>query len=159
MFKQLIATSIFTALLTFPLTTKAEKHPLIGVNLPLLTEEVEERGGWSMEPPYYVQQVLMDGQELLLLNRLIRDSQGKPFLQVVNVLLLPPMAETEKMAGGASCLVNGQPDHNWIFVVKSANYAPFFTKASQAWRVEGEKFKEVNVQGLRFKCEKLASGL
>ncbi len=159
MFKQLIATSIFTALLTFSLTTKAEKHPLIGVNLPLLTEAVEERGGWSMEPPYYVQQVLMDGQELLLLNRLIRDSQGKPFLQVVNVLLLPPMAETEKIAGGSSCLVNGKPDSQLIFVVKSANYPPYFTKASKAWRVEGEKFKEVKVQRLRFKCRNLAYGL
>ncbi len=47
MFKlsKLIATGIFSTLLAFPLTTKAEQHPLIGVNYPPLPEKLEKISG------------------------------------------------------------------------------------------------------------------
>ncbi len=164
MFKlsKLIATGIFSTLLAFPLTLKAEEHPLIGVNYPPLPEEVEKIGGWLIEDPYAIDKVSINGQKLLLLDRLIgRDSQGNPFFQVVNVLPLPPInPETEELFGGSLCSVNGQNDPNVIVIIKSEDSnTPFLTKARKAWRVEDEQFNEINVKGLRFKCENFTYGL
>ena len=164
MFKlsKLIATGIFSTLLAFPLTTKAEEHPLVGVNYPPLPEKLDEIGGWSINGPYVVDQVSLEGQELLLLSRLIgRDSRGKASFQVVNVLSLPPMnVETEELLAGSLCSVNGQNDPNVIVIIKSEDSnTPFLTKARKAWRVEDEQFNEINVKGLRFKCENFTYGL
>ena len=77
----LIAASVFASLLVFPVTTKAEEHPLVGVSYPPLPEEVKERAGWSIKSPYVVDYVFYNGQRSLLLGRLLRrDSQGKRFV-------------------------------------------------------------------------------
>ena len=160
MFEKLIATSIFTALLAFPSTTKAEEHPLIGVNYPPLPEEVENIGGWTIESPYTVKQVFFKGKELLLLNRLLkRDSRGKGFYEVVNVLTLPPVAQTEEIIDGSMCSINGKSAPNFMAIMKLEDDKPYLTKARKAWRVEGEKFNEVNVTNFQLKCENLSYGL
>ncbi len=157
---KLIAASLFTTLLTGTLTTKAEEHPLIGINHPPFSQEIEEFVGWTIESPYSIDQVSFNGQELLLLNRLIKiDSQGDPVFEVVNVLPLPIIYETETIKGsGSMCTVNGQEDPNIIVVVKIEN-KPKLTKVSQAWRVENEKFNEIDIQGLSFECENFGYGL
>lgn len=156
---KLVVSSLLTTLLTFPLTAKAQEHPLIGVDHPPLPEGVDEIGGWIIEDPYAVKQVSHYGQELLLLSHLIgRDNQGNAFFEVVNVLPLPSIAETEEIAGG-DCFVNGKEEPNFIAIIKLEDDQPYLTKARKAWRVEGEKFNEVSVQGLRLKCENLSYGL
>ncbi len=157
---KLISTVMFTALLAFPLTTKAEEHPLIGVNYPPLPEQVENIGGWSITNPYIVKQVALNGQELLLLSRRIgRDSKGKGSYKVVDVLPLPIIYKTETIKGsGSMCTVNGKEDPNIIVVVKIEN-KPKLTKVSRAWRVENEKFNEIDIQGLSFECENFGYGL
>ncbi len=168
MFKlsQLIITSIFFALLTFELTLRAEEHPLVGVNLvgvnyPPLPEKIAPISGWLIKAPYAIEKVSIQGKQLLLLSRLIeRDSQGSPFFEVVNVLFLPPFnPEIEEIAEGSSCSVNGQNDPNVIVIIKSEDRdTQFLTQARQAWRVEGEKFNEINVIDHQFKCENSAFG-
>lgn len=154
----LIVASIFTTLLAFPFTTKAEEHPLFGVSYPPLPEEVNERGGWMIDETHSVKQVSLKGQELLLLARLIaRDSSGQASFQVIDVLTLPAMVETEEITGGSSCLVNGKEASNLIVIAKPSDTA-FFTKARKAWRVENEKFNEIDVTGLRFQCENFNYG-
>ena len=161
MFKvsKLLVTSLFTALLAFPSTLKAEEHSLIGINYPPFPEEVEGIGGWITEEPYGIDQVSIDGQELLLLSRLIRrDSKGKAFFKVVNVLSLPSInTETEEIRG--SCFVNGKEAPNMIFLAKWEEEKPYLTKARKAWRVEGENFVEINPQSVNFQCENYAYGL
>ncbi len=161
MFKlsKLIVTSMFTVLLTFPLTTKAEDHPLIGINHPPLPEEIEGMGGWLIEEPYTVKQVSMDGQESLLLSRVIeRDAQGNPLFQVVNVLALPPIDVKKEILRGFMCQVNGKEDPNVIVVMKLED-TPYLTKARKAWRVENEQFNEIDVASLQFQCENFGYGL
>ena len=162
MFKlsRLIATSLFAALLTWTLNAKAEEHPLIGLQHPPLPEEVEDIVGWTIEDPYSIDQVSTDGQELLLLNRLLKiDSQGNPFFQVVNVLSLPPIDTEETIKGsGDMCKVNGVEDPNIIVLIKVEN-TPHLTKARQAWRVENEQFNEIDITGLQFQCENFGYGL
>ena len=162
MFKlsKLIASSLFATLLAFALTVKAEEHPLIGVEYPPLPEGVEEMGGWSIEVPYVIDQISIDGQELLLLGRLIeRDNQGKGLYLVVNVLLLPPINdEIEGISGGSLCFVNGKNDPNIIVIAKIED-TPHLTKARKAWRVEGEEIKEIDAAGLQFQCENFGYGL
>ncbi len=157
----LLVTSIFSTLLVFPLTLKAEEHPLVGVNYPPLPEEAKEIAGWVIEAPYSISQIDVDGQELLLLTRLIRrDSKGNPFFKVVNVLSLPPInTEIEYLMPGALCTVNGSEKLNFLAIVKLENDKPYFTKASKAWRVEGENFVEINPQSVNFQCENYGYGL
>lgn len=158
MLKKLIATSIVLALSTFPLKTKAEEHPLVGVQHPPLLGITEDRGGWLIENSYTVDEVFINEERLLLLNRLIvRDSQGNSSYEVVEVLTLPTLYETEEIVGG-DCLVNGQKDLNFIAIMKLNDDTPFITKARKAWRVEGEKFKEVDLTNLRLKCENYSYG-
>lgn len=157
---KLIATSMFTALLAFPLSAKAEERPLIGANYPPLPEGVEEMGGWLINDPYAIERVLIEGQNLLLLSRLRgRDSSGKASFKVVNVLPLPPIAKTEEIIDGSMCSINGKSDPNFIAIMKLEDDRPYLTKARKAWRIEGEEFEEVNVANYRFKCENLAYGL
>ena len=154
----LIIASIFTTLLAFPFTTKAEEHPLVGISYPPLPEEVKKRRGWTIDESYSVNYVSMKEQELLLLARLIaRDSSGQASFQVIDVLTLPAMGETEEITGGSSCLVNGKEASNLIVIAKPSDTA-FFNKARQAWLVENEKFNEIDVSGLRFQCENFNYG-
>ena len=158
---RLALASIYTALLAFPLKAMAEGHPLIGVNYPPLPEEVEEIGGWKAKSPYVVKRVVYNSQKSLLLGRLIqRDSQGKGSYKVVDVLTLPPInTETEEITG-RSCLVNGKKDLNMIAIIKSEDgNTEFLTRVRKAWRIEGEKFNEVDVTNYRFKCENYSYGL
>ena len=159
MFKKLLVTGIVLAWSTFPLNAKAEEHPLVGKVHPPLLEITEDRGGWSIEAPYTVKEVFIDKQRLLLLNRVIeKDNKGIPTFQVVEVLTLPTITETEEISGG-DCFVNGQKERNFIAIMKSNDNTPFLTKARKAWRVEGEKFNEVDVTRLRVKCENYSYGL
>ena len=158
---KLLVTSLFTTLLAFPSTLKAEEHSLIGINYPPLPEEVEEIGGWVTEKPYIIDRVSIHGQKFLLLSRLIeRDSKGKASYRVVNILPLPIINfETEELLGGPLCFVNGKEALNMIFIAKSSENQPYLTKASKAWRVEGENFVEINPQSVNFQCENLSYGL
>ena len=158
-FPRMITTSIFTTLLLFPSIIKAEEHPLVGISYPPLPEEVNDKGGWIIDETYSVNQVSTKGRELLFLDRLIRrDSKGKGYFQVIDVLTLPTMTETEEISGG-DCFVNGQNERNFIAIMKSNDNTPFLTKVLKAWRVEGEKFNEVDVTRLRVKCENYSYGL
>ena len=163
MFKgsRLLATGLFTALLSFSSSLKAQQHPLVGVNYPPLPEKVDEKGGWVTQDPYVVDQVSINGLEFLLLSRIIkRDSTGKASYQVVNVLPLPPInIEIEEIAGGSSCMVNGKQAPNMIFIAKWEEDKPYLTKARKAWKVEAEKFVEINPQSVNFQCENFAYGL
>lgn len=162
MFKisKLIATSIFTTLLAFPLALKAEEFSLIGVNHPPLPETVEAMYGWLIEDSHSIDRVSMRGQELLLLSRLTgRNSQGDPSFEVVSMLSLPLMYKTETIKGSESfCSVNEKIDPNIVVLVKIEN-TPKLTKARKAWRIENEEFKEISVQGLSFACENFGYGL
>ena len=162
MFKlsKLIATGMVTAFLAWTLTAKAEEHPLIGVSYPPFPEGVEEMGGWSIDSSHIIDQISIEGKELLLLSSLIkRDSQGKGSYKVEDVLPLPIIYKTETIKGsGDFCTVNGSEDPNIIVVVKIEN-TPKLTKVSQAWRVENEEFKEIDIQGLSFECENFGYGL
>ena len=158
-FPRMITTSIFTTLLLFPSIIKAEEHPLVGISYPPLPEEVNDKGGWIIDETYSVNQVSTKGRELLFLDRLIRrDSKGKGYFQVIDVLTLPPRGEREEVTGGSSCYIDGKEASNLIVVVKSSEQK-FFTKARKAWRVENEKFNEIDVTGLRFQCENFSYGL
>lgn len=155
----LIAASIFSTLLLFPSTTKAEDYPLIGISYPPLPEGVNDRGGWLIDESYSVNQVSIQGQKLLLLDRLTgRDSQGRASFQVIDVLKLPLMYKTEEITGGSSCSVNSQEDPSIVVIAKSSN-TEFFNKARKAWRVKDGKFNEISVQGLQFQCENFNYGL
>ncbi len=154
----LIVTSILSTFIAFPFTAKAEEHPLVGISYPPLPEEVSERRGWTIDETYSVNYVFMKGQELLLLDRLTRrSSSGQASFQVIDVLTLPAMVETEEITGGSSCFVNGKEASNLIVIAKPSDTA-FFTKARKAWRVENEKFNEIEVTGLRFQCENFNYG-
>ena len=156
----LVTTSIFLALLSFPFVTKAEEHPLLGVEHPPLPGVTEDRGGWLIKDPYTVKEVLIDQERLLLLNRLLkRDKQGKGLYKVLDVLTLPQITETEQTTGGLLCLVNGQQDHGIVAIMKSDYNVPYLTKARKAWRVENEKFNAISIQGLRFQCDNPSYGL
>lgn len=161
MFKisKLILTSILPAFLAFPFTTKAEEHPLVGINHPPLPEEVEEIGGWTVEDPYSIDQISIRGQESLLLSRRIgRDSQGKGSYKVVDVLPLALNSQTEIIRGGVLCTVNGVEEPNIVVIVALTN-TPQFTKVLKAWRIENEKFNETSTQGLSIACENFGYGL
>ncbi len=130
---RLALASVCTALLAFPLRTKAEGHPLVGINYPPLPEGVESISSWVTGGSYTVRQVLVNKQKLLLLNRLSkRDQQGKGFYEVINVLALPPITETEEILAGTSCTVNGKEDRDFIMIMKSNDNTPHLTKARKA---------------------------
>ena len=170
MFKlsKLIVTSIVSALLAFPLTSKAEElNSLIGVKHPPLPEEFDKKAGWLIDDTYSITSVSVDGQELLLLDRFIdRDSKDKALFQVVNVLPLPLIDDdTEGVFAGApyQCRIDdGEYDPTLIVIAQLEDgNTEFLTKVRKAWRVEleAEKFNEINVQGLEFKCENMGFGL
>lgn len=156
----LIAASVFASLFLFPVTVKAKEHSLVGVQFPPLSEEFEGKGGWVVDDLHIIEQTSKEEQKLLLLGRLVkRNSQGKDLYEVVNVLTLPPIANTEEVIGGSSCFLNGQEDRNLIAIMKSNDNTPYLTNARKVWRVEGEEFKEVNVTSFQIKCENYSYGL
>ena len=171
--KLLIAFSMFSALLTFPLTSKAEElNDLIGIKHPPMPTEIMETGGWSVHKEivnrtHSITSASVNGQELLFLDRIIgRDSQGKPSFQVVDVLPLPPIDnQKEDILGGSpyQCRINeGEYDPTLIVIARLEDgNTEFLTQVRQAWRVdlESERFNEINLRGLEFKCENMGFGL
>lgn len=174
MFKlpQLVLTSMLTALLTVPLTAKAEdKNSLIGIKHPPMPEGIQETGGWSVHQEisnrtHSITSVSVDEKEFLFLDRISgRDSQGKPFFQVVDVLPLPPIeTEKEDVLGGSPylCHINGEYDPTLIVIAQlEDSNTEFLTNIRKAWRVdlEAEKFKEIDTEGVEFRCENFGYGI
>ena len=150
---KLVLTSMLAGFLAFPLATKAEEHPLVGIDYPPLPEEVEEINRWAIEEPYSINNISFNGQRLLLLERLTGTNS-----QVLNVLPLPIMYQTEKVEGGDFCTVNGVEEPNVIVIVKIEDTSQL-TKVRKAWLVVNEEFKEISTQGKSFACENFGYGL
>lgn len=150
---------VFGALLASPLM--AQEHPLIGLQYPPFPQEVDNSGGWTLSDSYSINQIALNGQELLLLSRLLgRDSQGKAFFEVVNVLSLPPInTEIEYLMGGPLCNVDGRRQLNYMGIIKIDDEADYLTEVNRAWRVEGENFVEINPQNFSFQCDNYTEGI
>ncbi len=164
------------ALLTSSITLRAEagnEDKYVGLQYPPVPQGVTLRGGWIVEEKgsdsfnsdYSITNVLVGNQTFLWLDRTIGfNGATERTSEVVSVLALPPLDENEGLFAGSAyfCHINGEYDPLIIVIAKTEdNNTEFITKVRKAWRVNltAEKFDEIDVIGIDFRCENLGFGL
>ena len=148
----------------YPKLVPEEYSHYIGLIVPPYPEEVLHRGGWLMggytstaydNPEFGFTPVRMNGLYTLWFEMFrYRDSKGKSYWEVLDILILPEL-RTDEVYVSSGCLLNGEYDGEILVVAlldRDAFYKRYVTneKVRMAWRANRAKqaYEVISTEGI-----------
>lgn len=111
-------------------------------------------GRFEEQPEYNLTRVWADGDEALLLERVVQRDRATGVLYELKAMLkLPPKHSGDRLLSGNWCYYNGQADGEIVAIVRDQPGEAMLTQVRYAWRADRRagQFKPLPVSSIR--CE------
>ncbi len=140
--------------------TLLNKSSFIGLRYgPELPEGLIEKAGALIDGPngseLALEHIVKGNEEMIWVEKLTgRDNYGKPYWEVLDVLMLPRIKANQALIFGVlGCMYNKRYDPKTIVIADEQKRGPYYKKNRYAWRLNPNTNKLEPVSIRKIRCE------